>query len=188
MISMQQEIDAHSSNKSWSLVPRPLFIPSNARVWQGVNPENGKKAFLVPGVWRYHLKTGKNGKLTNMKSCWCADGSRIKIENEHMFVSIARPTTIQMIASLATYHRAMLSSGDVPSAYVKSLIPKEVEVYMHQPTGFVDSKQESDLCLLSKALYGLPFAGKCWNCDLCKFLVSIGFTQSPINPGVSRID
>lgn len=181
--SMEREINAHSSNKTWNLVPRPSFIPQNASVWTGVNPDNGKKVYLAPPTWQYRIKTAENGAIVNEKSRLCVDGSRITVDNEHTFVSIARPTTIRLIAALAARQGAILSSGDVPSAYVKSKIPDDVEVYVHQPPGFINEDLPDNLCLLSKALYGLPFAGKCWNQDLSKFLIEIGFKQSQADPG-----
>jgi hypothetical protein len=186
-LSMQREWDAHKSNKTWTLVPRPPFVPEKTRSWQGINPTNGKKVYVLPGVWRYRIKTAENGEVTSLKSRWCADGSGISVENEHTFVSIARPATIRLVAALAAIHNATLSSGDVPSAYVKSKIPDDIEVYLQQPPGFLDDSQPSHLCILSKALYGLPFAGQCWNRDLSEFLVSIGFVQSTVDPGVFRI-
>jgi len=159
--SMTREFTAHQTNKTWRLVPWPNFIPSNRTFWSGTNPSNGKKGYLISGVWNYQAKTGKGGIVTNLKSRWCGNGSRMVVENEHTFVSIARPATIRIVASLAAATNCTLSSGDVPSAYVKSVLPSDIEVYVLQPDGFQNKDNPTHLCLLSKALYGLPFAGKC---------------------------
>jgi len=185
--SMKREYDAHVLNKTWNLTPRPEYMPKECRVWSGKNPSNGNDVYLISGVWRYRVKKGEGGTVTNEKSRWCADGSRMTVENEFTFVSIARPTTIRIVASLAALTGSFLSSGDVPSAYVKSSLLNNVEVYVHQPPGFVNKDQPEALCLLNKALYGLPFTGKCWNRDLSNFLICLGFIQSPANPGLFKI-
>ena len=51
------------------------------------------------------------------------------------------------------------------------------ELYMVQPEGFVVQGQESKVCWLSKAIYGLKQATLQWNKQLHKSLVNLGFKR-----------
>lgn len=52
------------------------------------------------------------------------------------------------------------------------------EVYMSQPTGFIDPSRPNFVCKLNKAIYGLKQAPRAWFQRLSTFLVQSGFVQS----------
>ncbi|KAK0578293.1 hypothetical protein LWI29_008165 [Acer saccharum] len=52
------------------------------------------------------------------------------------------------------------------------------DVYMEQPTGFVDSSLPHHVCKLKKAIYGLRQAPRAWFTELRTFLLASGFNNS----------
>uniref|UniRef100_A0A2N9HI66 Uncharacterized protein n=1 Tax=Fagus sylvatica TaxID=28930 RepID=A0A2N9HI66_FAGSY len=52
------------------------------------------------------------------------------------------------------------------------------EVYMDQPSGYVDSKYPTHVCRLRRALYGLKQAPRAWFHRFSSFLLAIGFICS----------
>ncbi|KAL6313803.1 hypothetical protein AAG906_010222 [Vitis piasezkii] len=52
------------------------------------------------------------------------------------------------------------------------------DVYMAQPSGFVDRDNPTHVCKLNKAIYGLKQAPRAWYLELRMFLIESGFTNS----------
>ena len=65
---------------------------------------------------------------------------------------------------------------DVKSAYLNGTI--DINIYMTQPEGFVDSSQPDYVCKLKRSLYGLKQSARCWYNTLDAFLVSSGYRKS----------
>ncbi|GKF87544.1 putative ribonuclease H-like domain-containing protein [Tanacetum coccineum] len=68
---------------------------------------------------------------------------------------------------------------DVKSAFLYGTI--EEEVYVHQPTGFVDPAHPNKVYKVIKALYGLLQAPRAWYETLSSFLIENGFRRSTID-------
>jgi hypothetical protein len=58
------------------------------------------------------------------------------------------------------------------------------EVFVMQPTGFVQAGKEEKVYKLKKALYGLHQAPRAWNQKLDASLVSLGFQRCPSDPAI----
>ena len=58
------------------------------------------------------------------------------------------------------------------------------ELYMVQPEGFIVQSQESKVCWLQKAIYGLKQAALQWNKQLHKSLVNLGFKCCVSDSGI----
>ena len=88
--------------------------------------------------------------------------------------------------AVAAAKNLTINSGDVPTAYVQSEIPKgDIVYYITQPQGYVDPEHPKWLMRLNMALYGVPIAGQCWNKTLRKFLVdSLGFKSLYSDPNM----
>ena len=70
---------------------------------------------------------------------------------------------------------------DVKAAFINGEI--EEEVYIEQPNGFL-IHEESHVCRLKKALYGLKHAPHAWYEKMDGFLMSLGFNKSVADPNL----
>ena len=60
----------------------------------------------------------------------------------------------------------------------------EEEVYIERPQGFEVEDRVTHVCKLKKALYGLKQAPRAWYGRINIFLVSLGFTESKVDPNL----
>jgi hypothetical protein len=60
----------------------------------------------------------------------------------------------------------------------------EEEVYIEQPEGFVIHDEKYHVCRLNKALYGLKQAPPAWYENKDGFLMSLGFSESVVDPNL----
>ena len=71
---------------------------------------------------------------------------------------------------------------DIRNAYLHATVTKDI--YMKQPTGFVDPDQPTHVCKLKKALYGLHQAGFNWHELIDRDLRSHGLIRTEHDPCV----
>ena len=65
---------------------------------------------------------------------------------------------------------------DVNNAFLHGSLQEDV--YMIQPSGFVDSTMPTHICKPHKSIYGLKQAPRAWYDKLNSFLLTLGFQQS----------
>jgi hypothetical protein len=80
---------------------------------------------------------------------------RLCIDYDDIFSPMIKPVTIRLVLSLAVSQGWVLRQLDVQNTFLHGIL--EEDVYMKQPSEFVDSKFPSH-CKLGKALYGLKQA------------------------------
>jgi Reverse transcriptase (RNA-dependent DNA polymerase) len=74
---------------------------------------------------------------------------------------------------------------DVKTAFLNGDLNEEL--YMTQPTGFVVSGREGEVCKLViriLSIYGLKQASRAWNIKFHGFLIKFGFIRSSAEPCV----
>ena len=88
MASMSREYDALVNNGTWELVPS---IPSHN---------------IVGCKWIYRTKRNSNGTIDRYKARLVAKGfhQRPRVDYHDTFSPVVKPTTIQLVLSLATSH------------------------------------------------------------------------------------
>ena len=69
---------------------------------------------------------------------------------------------------------------DVKTAFLNGNI--DVEVYMEQPDGFIDTKYSKKVCKLQKTIYGLKQSARCWNKTIDNFLRKLNYTAYEADP------
>jgi hypothetical protein len=157
---MNEECNALMRNQTWCLVP----------------PQPGHN--LIDCKWVYKIKHKADGSVDRHKARLTVKGfkQRLGIDYDDTFSLVIKPATIRLVLSLAVSQGWVLHQLDVQNTFFYVIL--EEEVFMKQPTGFVNPVFPSYHCKLDKALYGLKQAPRAWYSRLSDKLQSIGFTPS----------
>ena len=162
--SMEAEMTALKDNNVFSVVPLP------------------KDKKVVGSRWVYSVKDKPNGNTLH-KARFVAKGfSQIKgSDYTDTYSPTVKMTTVRMMMQLAAEHKMSVHQLDVKTAYLNA--PIDCEVYIRQPEGFVETKENTVLVWkLHKSLYGLKQSGRNWNVVLTDFFRSNDFQQSEVDP------
>ena len=161
-----QEYESLVSNETWELVELPAgCIPIGCK-------------------WVFKVKYNSKGTVERFKARLVAKGYSQKygLDYEETFSPVVRFTSIRMLLAFAVQHNMLIHQMDVVAAFLNGSLQEDI--YMEQPDGYVQAKNEQLVCKLKKSLYGLKQAPRCWNAVLNDFLKSIEFEQSVADPCV----
>ncbi|XP_075099023.1 uncharacterized protein LOC142175915 [Nicotiana tabacum] len=158
--AIQEEYNALIPNSSWTLVPI-------------TNATN-----IVSSKWVFKLKLNSDGSIETYKARLVAKGfnQEAGIDYHEILSPVVKPTTIRVVLSLALPKGWCLRQLDVKNAFLHREL--QVEVYMTQPSGFVDPKYPTHVSRLHKALYGLKQNPRAWFDKLRAALLHVGFISS----------
>jgi len=90
-----------------------------------------------------------------------------------MFAPAARMTSIRVKLSTATEKDLEIYQFDVNKTFLYDNMKEEI--YMKQPSGFVDKKRPDKVCMLMKSLYGIKHASRQWNEKINQHIIEQGF-------------
>ena len=143
-------------------------------VWTPTELPAGKRAITCR--WIYKIKTTAENEIDRFRARLCARGfAQIPGEDfQELFAPVARMDTIRTLLAISAARKLHLRQSDVKVAFLYGDLP--AEIFMNQPPGFQDGTNR--VCRLSKSLYGLRQAPRCFNRKLASVLRSLGFTQS----------
>jgi hypothetical protein len=98
-----------------------------------------KKA--IGSRWTFKLNTDSEGSITRYKARFCAKGfTQVEgIDFSDTFASVAKMNSICVILSIATTHDLELHQADVYTDFLYGDV--DAEIYMKQPTGFVEPRK-----------------------------------------------
>jgi hypothetical protein len=147
-------------DKTWSFVPSPP----------------GKN--IVGCKWVFKLKRNSDGTISRYKARLVAKGfhQQYGIDFVKTFSPVFKPPTIKLILALAVTYNCPLRQLDVRNAFLHGILKNEV--YMQQPTGYVDSSHPHHVCKLHKSIYGLKKAPRAWFESFTTQLLNLGFQPS----------
>jgi hypothetical protein len=155
------EIDALAKNGTWDLVDLPP----------------GRKA--VKSKWVFKLKAdGRYRARLVAKGFTQIPG----IDFDETFSPVARFESLRLLLALAALEDWEIHQLDVKSAFLNGVLDEEI--YMEQPQGFIVEGQESKVCRLHKAIYGLKQASRAWNLQFHGVLLELGFTRTYSDAGI----
>ncbi|GJX66834.1 retrovirus-related pol polyprotein from transposon TNT 1-94 [Tanacetum coccineum] len=159
VMAMQEELNQFISNDVWELVPNPMNMT------------------IIGTKWVYRNKLDKNGIVTRNKARLVAQGYNQQegIDYDETYVLVARLESISILLAYACALDFKLFQMDVKSAFLNSFINEEV--YVAQPSGFIDFEKPNHVYRLKKALYGLKQAPKAWYDRLKSFLIKHDYTM-----------
>ena len=87
---------------------------------------------------------------------------------------------LRTVIAIAAAKNLEMRQLDVKTAFFNGDIDEEL--FMAQPTGFVDHEKPELVCRLRRSLYGLKQASRAWNAKFNGFLVQYGLHRSVADP------
>jgi hypothetical protein len=166
--AMEEEMNSIVENDTWDLADLPA----------------GQKAIGLK--WVFKVKKDPQGKVLRHKARLVAKGYAQKqgIDFDEVFAPVARMDTVRLLLALAAHQHWQVHHMDVKSAFLNGELVEQV--YVQQPTGFVDKGSQHKVLRLRKALYGLRQAPRAWNSKLDASLTSLGFEKCPLEHALYR--
>ena len=89
------------------------------------------------------------------------------------FSPVIKPATMRLVLAIAVSCQWELRQLDVSNAFLHGYLKEEV--YMHQPSGYIDSAHPDCVYKLHKSLYGLKQAPRAWFERFTFHLLHLGF-------------
>ena len=105
---------------------------------------------------------------------------RYGVDYDEVFAPVVKYVSIRCVLALANKFDMEIHQMDVKSAYLNSDI--DTNIYMKQPTGYIDNKNPELVCKLNKSIYGLKQSARCWNKLIDEYLKSEGYVQNKADP------
>lgn len=158
--AMSYEFTALVKNGTWELIP--------------LSP----KYNFVGCKWIFWIKRKSDGSLDRYKARLVAKGfhQRPGVNFHDTFSPVVKRTTVWIILSIAVSQGCSLRQLNVNNAFLQGRL--DDDVYMVQPSGFIDQDKPDYVCKLKKAIYGLRQAPRAWYHELRTFLLLFGFKNS----------
>nr|GEY69111.1 putative ribonuclease H-like domain-containing protein [Tanacetum cinerariifolium] len=101
------------------------------------------------------------------------------IDYDEVFAPVARIEAIRLFLAYASFMGFTVYQMDVKSAFLYGTIDEDV--YVMQPTGFLDPEFPAKVYKVEKAMYGLHQAPRAWYGTLSKYLLTNGFQRGIID-------
>nr|GEU44169.1 retrovirus-related Pol polyprotein from transposon TNT 1-94 [Tanacetum cinerariifolium] len=121
---------------------------------------NPKDMTIIGTKWVYRNKLDENGFVSRNKARLVAQGYNQQegIDYDETYAPVARLESIRILLAYACALDFKLFQMDVKSAFLNGFINEEV--YVAQPSGFIDFAKPDHIYRLKKALYRLKQALK----------------------------
>ena len=147
--------------------------------WDLVEPPVGKN--IVGSKWVYKTKRDSHGQVDRYKARLVAQGytQEFGVDYDEVYAPVAHYKSIRTVLSIANALNLHLHQMDVKTAFLNG--PLDTNIYMKQPTGYINPEFPDFVCKLKKSLYGLKQAARCWNTAINSYMTSIGFEQSKVD-------
>ncbi|GJR58034.1 retrovirus-related pol polyprotein from transposon TNT 1-94 [Tanacetum coccineum] len=136
-IAMQEELNQFVANDVWDLVPLPM------------------SQTVIGTKWVFRNKLDKNGIVSRNKARLVAQGYNQQegIDYDETYAPVARLESIRILLAIAYANDFKLYQMDVKSAFLNEFINEEV--YVAQPSGFIDFEKPNYVYKIKKTLYGI---------------------------------
>ena len=96
------------------------------------------------------------------------------------FSQVVKPITIHIVLTLALSHGWPLRQLDVNNAFLHGTLAEDV--FMQQPSGFIDRNHPNFMCKLRKAIYGLKQTPWAWYNELKGSCFLLALFSQPMTP------
>jgi hypothetical protein len=164
--SIAEEQESLIQHQTFKVVPRPRDKP------------------IVKSRYVFKIKTDEKGSIARFKTRIVAKGytQTQGIDYFDTFSPALRLSSFRYLISAAFINKFKIHHLDVQTAFLNGELAEEI--YMEIPEGFNAIKEDrrSHVLKLSKSIYGLKQASRCWNEKFTAAIVEMGFTQSKADP------
>nr|GEX32597.1 retrovirus-related Pol polyprotein from transposon TNT 1-94 [Tanacetum cinerariifolium]GEX38026.1 retrovirus-related Pol polyprotein from transposon TNT 1-94 [Tanacetum cinerariifolium] len=160
---VEEETIEFVSNDVWELVPNPMNMT------------------IIGTKWVFRNKLDENGVVSRKKARLVAQGYNQQegIDYDETYAPVAILESIRILLAYACALDFKLFQMDVKSAFLNDFINKEV--YVPQPSGFIDFAKPNHVYRLKKALYGLKQAPKAEYDRLKAFLIKHDYSMGMVD-------
>ncbi|KAL3681776.1 hypothetical protein R1sor_024732 [Riccia sorocarpa] len=145
-------------------------------VWELVDLPSDRAP--VDCKWVFRKKTDSAGNIQRYKARLVAKGyTQIRgIDYGETFSPMVHMDSFRLLMAIAAKEDWEIEQLDVDTVFLNGDLSEEI--YMRQPPGFEVKGEETKVCRLQKAIYGLKQASRAWflKFDLC--LKELGFHES----------
>ena len=136
-------------------------------------------------ITTYMVFDVKLGTLAR-KARFCADGHKVPgLPKESAYRSVPSRDLVRILFLLAALNGLEVLSADIQDTYLSAQLAPGVKYYMiaKEANGFT-ADQDGRLCIIVRALYGLPIAGASFRAYLTKHLRELGYQPCKADPDV----
>jgi hypothetical protein len=169
--AIEEEHESLIKNDTWKIVDRP----------KGQN--------VIKGRYVLRTKYKDDGTILKRKARYVAKGftQQQGIDYDEVFAPVVKYHSLRTMLAMAAHKKMKLFQMDVNTAFLQGELTED-NIFMELPemlkTEENKGEQNSKVCKLNKAIYGLKQASRVWNKKLDTELKSIGFSQSESDPCV----
>ena len=119
-----------------------------------------------------------DGSIDKFKARLVAKGFKQKADLDFFdtFSPVTRITSIRLLFAIAAIFDLKIHQMDVKTAFLNGDL--EEEIYVDQPEGFVEPRQESKVCKLTKSQYGLKQTPKQWHEKFDSCMIENGYKSN----------
>ena len=156
--AMEEEIECMNDSDVWTLVERE------------------KSMKVLSNRWVYKIKkdpiTGDN--IYRARLVAKGYNQLFGEDYENTFAPVVKQITFRILLNISGTKNYFVKHFDIKTAFLNGEL--EEVVYMQQPEGFRNN--DNLVCKLSKSIYGLKQAARCWNIKLTQILRENDFEES----------
>ena len=186
--SIKEALDGPHSQQWKQAIEKELVSLSEMNTWEKVDERtlttDNRKAYhqAVGSKWVLKVKYDEEGKVDRFKARLVAKGySQVEGLNYHETYSpTLSPVLLRYILSYGVGRELEVDHIDVESAFLQGDLNEEVFMRLPDMCGSDSGK----VVRLLRPIYGLKQASRCFNEKYVKFLLSLNFKQSSVDPCV----
>ena len=101
------------------------------------------------------------------------------IDFKETFSLVSTKDSFRVIMAIVAHFDLELHQMDVKTTFLNGDLDEEV--YMEQPTGFVEVGKEDLVCKLNKSIYGLKQASRQWYLKFDRIITQNGFKENTVD-------
>jgi Reverse transcriptase (RNA-dependent DNA polymerase) len=178
--SFTDAINRPDGKQWWDALCAEIKAVIQNQTWDLVDLPPGKRA--IPLKWVFRVKRDAKGNFEKYKARIVVKGySQVAgLDFNETFAPVVRVESVCVIFAIAAANDLYILHIDCKNAFLNG--ESDVDIYVYQPEGFVDSNFPHKVLYLNKSLYGLKQAPHIWYLYLCGIIIDLGFVALESDP------